>query len=90
MQSVLDALGLRDSDHVDRGPRPVSRSDADAIGASLNHFPTESRTPEVCDHLWSYGVDRNDVAFRTTFPYIAPPHSGGNPWKLNPNPARGH
>ena len=36
------------------------------------------------------GVDRNDVAFRTTFPYIALPHSGGNPWKLNPNPARGH
>ena len=36
------------------------------------------------------GVDRNDVAFRTTFPYIAQPHSGGNPWKLNPNPPRGH
>ena len=36
------------------------------------------------------GVDRNDVAFRTTFPYIAQPHSGGNPWKLNPNPAKGH
>ena len=36
------------------------------------------------------GVDRNDVAFRKTFPYIAQPHSGGNPWKLNPNPPRGH
>jgi hypothetical protein len=36
------------------------------------------------------GVDRNDVAFRSTFPYIALPHSGGSPWKLNPNPARGH
>ena len=36
------------------------------------------------------GVDRNDVAFRTTFPYIAQPHSGGNPWKLNPNAPRGH
>ena len=36
------------------------------------------------------GVDRNDVPFRTTFPYIAQPHSGGNPWKLNPNPPRGH
>lgn len=36
------------------------------------------------------GVDRNDIAFRTTFPYIAQPHSGGNPWKLNPNPPRGH
>ena len=36
------------------------------------------------------GVDRNDVPFRSTFPYIAQPHSGGNPWKLNPNPARGH
>ena len=30
-------------------------------------------------------VDRNDVPFRATFPYVAPPHSGGNPWKLNPN-----
>ena len=26
----------------------------------------------------------NDVAFRTTFPYLAQPHSGGLPWKLNP------
>jgi hypothetical protein len=31
------------------------------------------------------GVDRNDVAFRASFPYLAYPHSGGNPWKLNPN-----
>ncbi len=36
------------------------------------------------------GVDRNDVAFRTTFPYLAFPHSGGNAWKLNPNAPRGH
>ena len=36
------------------------------------------------------GVDRNDVAFRATFPYLAFPHSGGNAWKLNPNPPRGH
>jgi hypothetical protein len=36
------------------------------------------------------GVDRNDVAFRTTFPYLAFPHSGGLSWKLNPNPPRGH
>jgi uncharacterized protein DUF4331 len=36
------------------------------------------------------GVDRNDVPFRSTFPYLAFPHSGGNPWKLNPNPPRGH
>ncbi len=35
------------------------------------------------------GVDRNDVPFRTTFPYIAQPHSGGNPWKLNPNKPSG-
>lgn len=34
------------------------------------------------------GVNVNDVGFRSTFPYLAPPHSGGNPWKLNPNPAR--
>ncbi len=33
------------------------------------------------------GVDRNDVRFRSNFPYIALPHSGGNPWKLNPRPA---
>jgi hypothetical protein len=32
----------------------------------------------------SDGVNQNDVAFRTTFPYLAQPHSGGNPWKLNP------
>jgi hypothetical protein len=30
------------------------------------------------------GVNQNDVPFRTTFPYLALPHSGGNPWKLNP------
>ena len=30
------------------------------------------------------GVDRNDLAFRPTFPYLALPHSGSNPWKLNP------
>jgi uncharacterized protein DUF4331 len=36
------------------------------------------------------GVDRNDVPFRSTFPYLGFPHSGGNPWKLNPNPPQGH
>jgi hypothetical protein len=30
-------------------------------------------------------VDRNDVPLRPTFPYVAQPHSGGSPWKLNPN-----
>ena len=35
------------------------------------------------------GVNANDVAFRSTFPYLALPHSGGNPWKLNPNPPSG-
>jgi len=35
------------------------------------------------------GVDRNDVPFRTTFPYVALPHSGSNPWKLNPTGPRG-
>jgi hypothetical protein len=30
------------------------------------------------------GVDRNDIAFRPTFPYLGQPHSGSNPWKLNP------
>jgi hypothetical protein len=37
---------------------------------------------------FSDGVDRNDVPFRPTFPYVGFPHSGSNPWKLNPNPAR--
>jgi hypothetical protein len=32
----------------------------------------------------SDGVNQNDVPFRTTFPYLALAHSGGNPWKLNP------
>jgi uncharacterized protein DUF4331 len=36
------------------------------------------------------GVDRNDVPFRSGFPYLAFPHSGGNPWKLNPNKATGN
>ena len=36
------------------------------------------------------GVDRNDAAFRATFPYLAQPHSGGNPWKLNPNKPAGN
>jgi Domain of unknown function (DUF4331) len=34
-------------------------------------------------------VDRNDVPFRSSFPYIAQPHSGGNPWKLNPHNPQG-
>jgi hypothetical protein len=37
----------------------------------------------------SDGVDRNDVPFRTTFPYLASPHSGSNPWRLNTAPPRG-
>ena len=36
------------------------------------------------------GVNTNDVPFRATFPYLAYPHSGGNPWKLNPNRASGN
>ena len=32
------------------------------------------------------GVDRNDLAFRPTFPYLAFPSSGSLPWKLNPRP----
>jgi len=36
------------------------------------------------------GVNNNDVPFRATFPYLAFPHSGGNPWKLNPKPASGN
>ncbi|MBI1875125.1 MAG: DUF4331 domain-containing protein [Acidobacteria bacterium] len=36
------------------------------------------------------GVDRNDVPFRTSFPYVAFPHAGSRPWKLNPQPPAGH
>jgi len=36
------------------------------------------------------GVDRNDVPFRSSFPYLGLPHSGGNPRNLNPNPPRGN
>lgn len=35
------------------------------------------------------GVDVNDIQFRSTFPYLGQPHSGGQPWKLNPNPLSG-
>ncbi len=34
------------------------------------------------------GVNVNDVQFRSSFPYLAQPHSGGNPWALNPNPLK--
>ena len=34
------------------------------------------------------GVDRNDVAFRTTFPYLAFPHSGGNAVEAEPQRRR--
>lgn len=34
------------------------------------------------------GVDQNDVAFRPSFPYLAPAHSGGNARNLNPTPVR--
>ena len=36
------------------------------------------------------GVDRNDLAFRPSFPYIASPSSGSLPWKLNPRPPAGN
>jgi hypothetical protein len=35
------------------------------------------------------GVNRNDLAFRPSFPYLAQPHSGSLPWKLNPRPPQG-
>jgi hypothetical protein len=31
-------------------------------------------------------VNVNDVPFANTFPYLAAPHSGARPWKLNPIP----
>ena len=35
------------------------------------------------------GVDKNDLAFRPSFPYLALPSSGSQPWKLNPQPPVG-
>ena len=35
------------------------------------------------------GVDRNDLAFLPTFPYLARPSPGSLPWKLNPRPPQG-
>ena len=32
----------------------------------------------------SDGVDKNDLPFRTAFPYVAFPSPGSLPWKLNP------
>jgi len=76
-----------------------------AIAADIQGFPNGRRlTDDVVDIALQVtvgalggvktslgdGVDRNDVAFRTTFPYLAFPHSGGNAWKLNPNTPRGH
>jgi hypothetical protein len=40
---------------------------------------TNPKAPALGD-----GVDRNDLAFRPNFPYVAYPHSGSRPWKLNP------
>ena len=73
------------------------------LGGDTQGFPNGRRlTDDVLDitvqvaagalvggkFAFSDGVDRNDVPFRTSFPYVAFPHSGSNPWKLNPNPAR--
>jgi uncharacterized protein DUF4331 len=73
------------------------------LGGDIQGFPNGRRlTDDVLDitvqaasgalvggkFAFSDGVDRNDVPFRAGFPYLANPHSGSNPWKLNPNPAR--
>jgi hypothetical protein len=75
-----------------------------ALGGDLQGFPNGRRlTDDVLDitvraaagalvgstFAFSDGVDRNDVAFRSTFPYLAFPHSGSRPWKLNPNSPQG-
>jgi hypothetical protein len=74
------------------------------LGGDVQGFPNGRRlTDDVVDitvraaagalvggtFAFSDGVDRNDLAFRDTFPYLAFPHSGGNPWKLNLAPAKG-
>lgn len=74
-----------------------------ALGADISGFPNGRRlTDDVVDITLQAaigalggvrtqlgdGVDQNDVPFRASFPYLAPAHSGGNPWKLNPAPVR--
>ncbi len=74
-----------------------------ALGGDISGFPNGRRlTDDVIDITLQAAagaltgartglgdaVDQNDVAFRDAFPYLAPAHSGGNAWKLNPTPSR--
>ena len=45
--------------HVDRGPRSIRRGDADHAVVFFDHLPAEDPAPEVGDHTWLDGVDRD-------------------------------
>src|SRR5690625_5254259 len=61
VQAILDALALRDLEHVDARPAPVTGRDADAVRVGLDHLPAQHCAPEVGDEAWSGGVDDDDV-----------------------------
>lgn len=79
-------------------PTPVPNR-MGVLGGDLQGFPNGRRlTDDVLDitvqaaagilggaNVGGLGdsVNRNDVAFRTSFPYIAQPNSGSLPWRLN-------
>ncbi len=75
------------------------------LGGDLQGFPNGRRlTDDVLDIVEQAavgallgvrtelgdGVDRNDLPFRSSFPYIAQPSPGSLPWKLNPRPPAGN
>src|SRR5690625_1693205 len=60
VQAILDALALRDLEHVDARPAPVTGRDADAVRVGLDHLPAQHCAPEVGDEAWSGGVDDDD------------------------------
>ena len=59
MQTVLESLVLWHWHHVDRGPRSIRRGDADHAVVFFDHLPAEDPAPEVGDHTWLDGVDRD-------------------------------
>src|SRR5699024_4539852 len=60
VQAILDALALRDLEHVDARPAPVTGRDADAVRVGLDHLPAQHCAPEVGDEAGSGGVDDDD------------------------------
>jgi hypothetical protein len=60
MQPILGHLVLRHGKHVDRWPRSIWWGDADAVVVLFDHLPAEHAAPELGDHAWLHGVDRDD------------------------------